>query len=511
VVGRDGNRRKPPPEGGGRGPRRATAPEKISKGGTTVGPPTARVPVGCRPPYFTGGSRSPSPEYLDANRLGFWRFGTPVNIIVGSQVWVEDTEAAWIDGEVTAIKGGNATIVTTDGKTPEVSQYFFSSISHESQSIMQVVASLSCIYPKDTEAPQAGVDDMTKLAYLHEPGVLDNLATRYSLNEIYVRSILLINLKSHSGKTETTKMLMQYLAFMGGRSGTEGRTVEQQVLEYGKISGAAVRTYLLERSRVCQDVKKFKVADPRAFHYLNQTNCYEVANVDDAREYLETRNAMDVVGISQDEQVTYQADHFLDKNKDYVVAEHQALLNASKCPFVANLFPPLAEETSKQSKFSSIGTRFKEPAAAPLAPALSKQKSLTDRQQNEKAMVYRNSQYGTNINHLFAVCWNLMGRASTHKTGSRISGFASEVAQILGGDHKRTLPSKSEAKFSLKTTEFWDLTRSIDWFQILSVPQIYRIGTMFWDDKYGTHGLSQDVSIFILLNPSINISVLEVL
>jgi len=59
------------------------------------------------------------------------------------------------------------------------------------------------------------------------------------------------------------------------------------------------------------------------------------------------------------QQVTYQADQFLDKNKDYVVAEHQALLDASKCPFVANLFPPLPEESSKQSKFSSIGTRFK--------------------------------------------------------------------------------------------------------------------------------------------------------
>ncbi|RVW93630.1 Myosin-11 [Vitis vinifera] len=28
---------------------------------------------------------------------------------------------------------------------------------------------------------------------------------------------------------------------------------------------------------------------------------------------------------------------------------------------------------------------------------------------------------------------------------------------------------------------------------MLSIPQIYRIGTMFWDDKYGTHGLSPDV------------------
>jgi myosin-5 len=57
--------------------------------------------------------------------------------------------------------------------------------------------------------------------------------------------------------------------------------------------------------------------------------------------------------------VNYQANQFLDKNKDYVVAEHQALLTASNCPFVAGLFPPLPEESSKSSKFSSIGSRFK--------------------------------------------------------------------------------------------------------------------------------------------------------
>lgn len=51
---------------------------------------------------------------------------------------------------------------------------------------MQVVANISKVFPKDTEAPPAGVDDMTKLSYLHEPGVLQNLATRYELNEIYV-------------------------------------------------------------------------------------------------------------------------------------------------------------------------------------------------------------------------------------------------------------------------------------------------------------------------------------
>ncbi|KAL6343063.1 hypothetical protein AAG906_017875 [Vitis piasezkii] len=58
--------------------------------------------------------------------------------------------------------------------------------------------------------------------------------------------------------------------------------------------------------------------------------------------------------------VTYQTEHFLDKNKDYVVAEHQSLLSASRCSFVADLFPPLPEESSKTSKFSSIGSRFKQ-------------------------------------------------------------------------------------------------------------------------------------------------------
>ncbi|PWA43478.1 IQ motif, EF-hand binding site [Artemisia annua] len=58
-------------------------------------------------------------------------------------------------------------------------------------------------------------------------------------------------------------------------------------------------------------------------------------------------------------EVQYQSDQFLDKNKDYVVPEHQDLLSVSKCSFVAGLFPPVAEESSKSSKFSSIGSRFK--------------------------------------------------------------------------------------------------------------------------------------------------------
>lgn len=59
------------------------------------------------------------------------------------------------------------------------------------------------------EAPAGGVDDMTKLSYLHEPGVLQNLKSRYELNEIYVRLS-----SPHYDKIEQSLLVIKKVIFL---------------------------------------------------------------------------------------------------------------------------------------------------------------------------------------------------------------------------------------------------------------------------------------------------------
>ncbi|KAL5142147.1 Myosin-17 [Glycine soja] len=78
------------------------------------------------------------------------------------------------------------------------------------RALIEVITNISG-FPKDDEAPPGGIDDMTKLSYLHEPRVLHNLAARYELNEIYVpKRILAINPFRRLPHLYDTYMMEQY-------------------------------------------------------------------------------------------------------------------------------------------------------------------------------------------------------------------------------------------------------------------------------------------------------------
>ncbi|OQS04700.1 myosin [Thraustotheca clavata] len=272
------------------------------------------------------------------------------------------------------------------------------------------------------ELREAGVDDLTTLVHLHEPAILHTLKVRFGRKLIYTSTgsilvavnpfqslnlyeekiknmyiehglsialgekrtalpphvyavadkafrdmmmeananqSLLVSGESGAGKTETTKIIMNYLASVSSatthdtpeRDNVRNRVLESNpILEafgnarttrnnnssrFGKfirlgfdrsgaLLGASISTYLLERVRLVSqamgernyhifyelirgatkdELISLGLTRVEDYKYLNQSGCYDRQDgVRDEEQYKKTRNAMQTIGMAQDEQ-----------------------------------------------------------------------------------------------------------------------------------------------------------------------------------------------------------------
>ncbi|XP_073310326.1 myosin-1-like [Primulina huaijiensis] len=165
-----------------------------------------------------------------------------------------------------------------------------------------------------------------------------------------VNQSIIISGESGAGKTETAKIAMQYLATLGGGSGIEyeilktnpileafgnaktfrndnssrfGKLIEIHFSETGKISGARIQTFLLEKSRVVQCSEgersyhifyqlcagashilreKLKLKNANEFRYLRQSGCFTIPGIDDTEQFQVVVDALDIVHVKKEDQ-----------------------------------------------------------------------------------------------------------------------------------------------------------------------------------------------------------------
>jgi len=187
---------------------------------------------------------------------------------------------------------------------------------------------------------------------------VSDTAYRAMLNDRQNQSLLITG-ESGAGKTENTKKVIQYIANIAGRNqqNSQGPVLENQLVElnpmleafgnaktnknnnssrFGKfirlqfnnsglVSGASLQVYLLEKSRVCHQGKgersfhifyqllaganneektAFLLQAPEKFNYLNHSGAITVNGLNDVKEFEHTKVAMEVCGITKDEQAT---------------------------------------------------------------------------------------------------------------------------------------------------------------------------------------------------------------
>ncbi|KAF8910125.1 P-loop containing nucleoside triphosphate hydrolase protein [Gymnopilus junonius] len=177
----------------------------------------------------------------------------------------------------------------------------------------------------------------------------------YNMNAYHENQCVIISGESGAGKTEAAKRIMQYIAAVSGgqdssiqeikdmvlatnpllesfgcaktlrnnNSSRHGKYLEIMFNERGEPVGAQITNYLLEKGRVVGQVENernfhifyqftkaatddqreaFGLQGPDAYAYTSMSNCLSVSDIDDNKDYHDTIKAMQVIGLTPEEQ-----------------------------------------------------------------------------------------------------------------------------------------------------------------------------------------------------------------
>ncbi|KAJ8759271.1 hypothetical protein K2173_006791 [Erythroxylum novogranatense] len=324
---------------------------------------------------------SPLPSILPSCSEQKWADTTSYAAKKKVQSWVQLPNGDWALGKILSTSGSESVISLPDGKVLKLNSESLvpanPDILDGVDDLMQlsflnepsVLYNLQYRYNQDMIYTKAGpvlvaINPFKKVpsygndyieAYknksMQSPHVyaITDTAIREMIRDEVNQSII-ISGESGAGKTETAKIAMQYLAALGGGSGIEyeilktnpileafgnaktlrndnssrfGKLIEIHFSETGKISGAKIQTFLLEKSRVVQCSEgersyhifyqlcagappalrgKINLKSASEYKYLNQSNCYSINGIDDAEYFCVVMEALDIVHVGKEDQ-----------------------------------------------------------------------------------------------------------------------------------------------------------------------------------------------------------------
>ncbi|KAB5521493.1 hypothetical protein DKX38_025812 [Salix brachista] len=262
------------------------------------------------------------------------------------RVWCRLPNGQWGPGKIQSTSGDEATVSLSSGAVVKVST--------------------EDLLPANPDVLE-GVDDLIQLSYLNEPSVLHNVKHRYAQGRIYSKAgpvLIAVNpfkdipiygnetLTSYKQKAKDSphvyaiadaaynemmrddknqsiiirfipKSVVLAIWFIGNSQLVQGKLIEIHFTTSGKICGAKIQTFLLEKSRVVQlangersyhifyqlcagapstlrDRLNLKMAGE--YKYLNQSECLVISGVDDGMKFHKLEEALDIVQIRKEDQ-----------------------------------------------------------------------------------------------------------------------------------------------------------------------------------------------------------------